>query len=719
MRKPTGKALLLTCLITGLAHPALASSSRPDRPLSGRVLDADGFGVGGVSVFLTPGPVRSSIQPALVAPASFARDGGAVTGGSRGPLVLQTAADGAFAAMLPPGRYQVAAYKPGFDLVLTEVNVFVRGLLEIRLRAVNGHHSGERPPREPLSGLDWILRQNGGDVLRDTSAELPGLPAGTVEDEPAGRPPAPGGAMQAALGWLGRVAEPIDGRFAHLVGGPDPFAEDTGGDPSSRATTLGLTGAVGDQGRWWFDGASGRSALGGAGPVTTRQGRRAEQFAAALDWRLSPRGAVRTAIGYESLRYAAAPGDDARPVTDQVQKTALLRSRWDHALGDDASLSVDGLYITSGLSSEGPLLAEAGFDTGDGSRIDSVLRTTAALQLRRGDHALDFGARVGVYRHGLRDRGILIEAPFDAPLPIESGSDGQVVSLHGRDAWRITDLYSLTYGLGYHANPGRGQGYLAPRVGVTREPSGAGGVRLSSLLVFRLDDPFTSSPLEDGAAGAASPHVGCVLAIEGRPAEGTEIAASLSYLPFASDLSPAPAPGWTEMEGAAWPVPGGGIFGDELVFLTDGAAGRTALDVEVRRVFGLLHGSLTGSVGWVEGRVAPALDDGPAHFLVDGESHYMLTRLRALYAPTDTEVQVGWRRVAGGAESGAAAGGGPLGYRRIDVIVTQDLPRLSHASTRLRLLMAYQDLAYDAASEAAMTVPATASRLTGGVAIEF
>jgi hypothetical protein len=623
--------------------------------------------------------------------------------------------------MLPPGRYQVAAFKTGYELALAEVAVLGRGPVEIRLRPAAARAGDGAEPDDRAPDLDWILRRAGGDVLREVSAVAPVAGDGGREEAAASKDGAERAVPAAALAWLGRVAAPLDGRFSHQVSAADPFQEPEASDATGRATSLALAGAIGGQGRWRIDGMSGRSSLGPSRPYAVRQGRRADQLTAAVDWRPSPRDALRTSIGWATVRFDSRPPDAWAEATDQEQRTAVLRSRWDRSLGDGTGIYVDGLYLASGLTAAGPLAAEIGLEEGD-ERSDSALRTTAGVRLVRRDHSLDLRVRAGVYRRGLRGSGILLDAPFETPLLTETGESGAVMSLYGTDDWRLGDRLVLNYGLGYHTNPARGEGYLVPRVGVTRAPAGARGLIVRSFLLVRLDDPFASGPVADEDAtdsrGLEPGRVGGVVSVEGQAGERFEVAASLSYVPFASDLVSATGGGAGEPQ-AAPPVAGGGMFGDGPARLEDGTAGRQEVEVEVRRAFGMFHGSLSGGLGRITGRVAPALDDGPARLSAPGEARYYRTDLRARYAPTETEVRLAYRRVVTEAEAGGDVTAEAIDYRRIDVVVAQEMPRWSPPSARLRLLMAYQDLEFGAGADGSSPSAGAAARLTGGVEIEF
>jgi hypothetical protein len=71
------------------------------------------------------------------------------------------------------------------------------------------------------------------------------------------------------------------------------------------------------------------------------------------------------------------------------------------------------------------------------------------------------------------------------------------------------------------------------------------------------------------------------------------------------------------------------------------------------------------------------------------------------------------------AEAGRDVTAEAIDYRRIDVVVAQEMPRWSPPSARLRLLMAYQDLEFGAGADGSSPSAGAAARLTGGVEIEF
>ncbi|MGH9750015.1 MAG: hypothetical protein ACRD6R_08845 [Candidatus Polarisedimenticolia bacterium] len=703
MRKRAGLVVLLFCLpIAG------GSAAAADRALSGMVLDREGTGLDEVSVFLSPF-LRTSLPGIELA------SGRAAPAIPAPILVVRTGQDGAFSVMVPSGRYRVAAFKPGFDIALTEINVAARGVLELRLRE-------SRATLRPDAGdggapdLDWILRRPKDDVLREMAAEVPGAPPGETPVAAAESGPPPGVPTRHRLAArLLRLAAPVDGELAWLLDTRGPFDGEADGSPSGRTASLALRGPIGEAAAWSFDGTSGRSSVGLDGAEGGWQGRRSERLAMSLDWRLSPRDALRAGVEYGTVRYAVEPGGIAEEGEAQQQTLVSLTSRWDRSFEDGAALYVDGAWLTTGLVA--PVLQATGetVDASGGLR-DSAVRARAGVLLTRQDHALDFGLRAAVYRNDLRGRGIVLGGP--GATAVEPGESGGALLIYGRDDWRVTGPCVVNVGLGYHSNPARQVGYLLPSVGLTWEPDGPAGMRLRSILLMRLNDPLAGDLEPATTAGThAAGRLGYLLGVEGLLPGATAVAATISYLPL-SDADR------FDRDDGPGSVPGGGpapaaesLAGDPLV-LTDGAAGRHELALEMRRSFGGLHGRLSGSVGRVSGNLAPALFEAPAQVLLPGEARYYLTRLQALYGPTETEVRVDVRRVTGEAEG--PGGIAPLDYRQLDLVVAQDLPWAMLPSARLRLLMAYQGLAYASdSSTAAASGPVNTSRLTGGVAIRF
>ena len=699
-------------LLVVLAGGIVAGEAAESR-LQGRVADPGGLGIGQATVFLTA--VSRSLPPgasALFATASLAA--------SPEVLALQTSEDGTFSLALPPGRYRVVALKPGFEASMTEVSTLVRGVLEMRLREATRIILGDLPAGLPNHepGLGWILRGEPDDILRDEKGRLP------LAVEPEGEASGPGtavaGAGGAAVpaarnGWLQAILQPLDGEFVQHFSGGDLLGDGAGGsgDTSGRSTALALHGAIGDQGSWRFDGLTGRLVTGaGDGASGFRQGRRADRMQVGFDYRIGPDDNLKADLRYGTSRYIVDANGETVNATDEEQSNLGLRSRWDRSFGNGALLYVGGAYFETGVTTpngvSSPFATVSGDETGLRRVVDRSGLATAGLAWGSGDHRLSFGVRAKSYLYELRDRGVLLYSLDDAPTLTEPGERGKAISLFGSDDWRVAQRAVFTYGLGYHSNLSVGSAYVVPRIGLTLGPPDGGGTRIRTVILGRLDDPAlaTGGGIDRRDVG----RVGYIVGVERKDDDGLQVAATLSYKPFEEGVG--------EEEGS---VLAPGAWGDALIFLTDGAAGRREAGVEVARAFGPFHASLSGSAGRVDGRLTPAVEEAPVQILSLGEVRYYLTRVRAQYGPTETEVQIDYRHVQaeGGADAPADASA-DLDYRRLDLTVSQDLPRLRGLmNARFRVLMAYQGLAYGASYERAGSAPGVAARVTGGVDIRF
>ncbi len=698
MRNRIGNARLaiagLLSLLGGVSTAVLAQ----DRPLAGRLVDERGGGVGDATLFLMPvgRPRRSAeIQANL-------RDMSAAEGGGR---VTRSATDGSFSALLPAGRYRIAAFKSGYEVSLTEVHLLARSRVEITMRPVDGMPGGKPVEGEGQSGgLDWILRQPDGNVLRDRAVDL-----GRLIEEGAAVPPA--GERRAAF-W---TRLPFDGEFVqHLSGGSLLGGEGSGpGDSSGRSTRLALKGPVGNLGSWRFDGRTGRTTTALDPGADLRRGRRSSGVGIGLDYQLGPRDGLQAEMSYGTSRYLL-DAHLAPDYIDQEEKTTGVRTRWDRRLGGEMLLHVDTSYLQAGvrqpagLQGPGPVPPVGG--PGRNGQVDRSLGAAAGLAFRSDAHDVGLAVRVHSYRYDLGDGGALL-ASFDAgPVSLETGGQGSAVSLSGQDDWRVAERSTVRYGLGYHNDWAAGSSYFAPTVGLTCALSSAGDLLLRSALVYRIEDRLQPAP---GGAAPGRPdespdprNLGWEIGVERRPENRLRFAATLSYRPFlemgGSDRTARPA-----LQDEGVPV------------LADAAAGRHEMGIEVGRGFGVVRGSLAGSLGRVEGRLSPRLQESPLQGLKAGEARYYLTSLRAEFEPTETELRIDYRRVTGETEAAAGAGNDSLDYRRLDLAVYQNLPWVAIANSRWRVLMAYQGLQYDSLADPALSDSGATSRVTGGVDISF
>src|SRR3989441_402460 len=375
--------------------PALAQ----DRMLAGQVIDARGAGVADTTVFVTQlGRARSA--PELRAGLLFGAAADDVV-----DRVLKSSHDGTFGVLLPVGRYRIAAFKPGYEVALAEVNLLARDLVEVRMRAESAavDAKSEIPPGRDR-GLDWILRRSDRDALRDVEAGLRGPLDGTVFVSDRGGT----GSRRVATGMR---LPPIDGEFIQNFSGSNLFGGGIPGlgDASGRSTRLALRGAIGEEGMWRFDGLAGRTTAVLAGAEAARTGRTTTGLGVGFDYRLGPSDGLKSEVRYATSRYLFDPGSSADGL-DQAQKTAALRARWDRKLGEDAVLYVVGTYLEAAVRqpADGQGLLESR-PPGEGDagrltyRVDDGRPSLPAVSAAEGRDMRREGARLG-YEIGVERR---------------------------------------------------------------------------------------------------------------------------------------------------------------------------------------------------------------------------------------------------------------------------------------------------------------------------
>jgi hypothetical protein len=344
---------------------------------------------------------------------------------------------------------------------------------------------------------------------------------------------------------------------------------------------------------------------------------------------------------------------------------------------------------------------------------DRYWLAATGLALSAGDHSIDLGVATEQYDYDLWDQGVFLYGNEVVPGPgIDTGA-GPAFSVRAADRWQTGALTEVSYGLRYHSQPGGGATFMVPRVGVTVTPPGSSGMVLRSEVLYRLDgNPGSVVPGEEGRAGGESDRLGYLIGIERDPRRSGDqlhLAASYSFRPFAD--------GW----------PAGGLSGRGVspggtpLVLGDGSMSHHEVEVELGHAFGVFRGGLVGKVGVAEGRLTPAMNEAPIQLLTDGEARYYQTQLWAACVQTETEVQVDYRRVLA-EERLAAPGVEPSDYRRLDLVVYQQIPGpRALGEARLRVLMAYQGFDYDSlfGGPEGATISGRASRLTGGLDISF
>jgi hypothetical protein len=672
----------------------IRTAGAAEKWIAGKVVDGRGAGLQDVTLFLTMVERLPSFAYATTGEKTPGRtDDGAMT-------LVRSGEEGDFSILLPAGRYRIAALKRGYDVSVAEVNTLARAYVEVRMRPGPRAVLGDLPagPASGNLGLGWILRQQPSDILRERVASLP---------ESAGARPEAGdsseeGPRSASLspshsGWMAAVFGSIDGEFEQQFTGAE-------------STTLALRGAIRGEGSWRFDGLLGRSSADLVGEPGY-QARRSDRVALGLDYHLGPNDDLNAEIEYSTSRYMVDPNGETVDATDQSQRTAGLRSQWTRSLGDDATLNVAGSFFATGVRIpdrlDSPLALQAGGESASSDAIDRAWMTTAGLEFTEGRHQLDFGIRTKGYRYDLRDQGVLLYGLEDAPSLTEPGERGNSVSLFGRDSWSLGRLYEMDYGLRYHGNLSATSAYFVPAVGVTRRSGGDGALVWKSTVLYRID---AASADRLAAAPSEAARLGYLLGVEHRPAGRLQMSATLSYRPFQE--------GFGEND----EIPAAGAWSDGMLLLTDATAGRREMEVQLARRLGAVEGSIGGSVGTVRGRVTPTIEEAPVQILTVGGARYYRTSMQARYLPTATELKIEFRRVQTDAGDEDGVSSPPLDYRRLDMVVYQDLPWISRsAGARFKVLMAYQGLFYGSLYDVAggSGASGTASRLSGGVDVSF
>lgn len=641
-----------------------------DQQILGRVTDTEGAVVADAMVLLTP---VNHADGRLSGP----------------PRTLRSDQEGAFYASLPAGRYRVAAVKSGFDVAMTDLHSRPRGVLTLEM--TRSPRLSRRRGAPDGTGADlggWILRQQKDNVLR----ALQPVPADGVMHTPAVRAETPGAGPQ---GWAATLFDPLDGHFVQQLSGGGSTSEDAGAT-LGRTTGLSLAGDLNEDTRWRFDGWSG-SVLDEVNGAGSRLQDRNNRGALGFDYRSEGRDSVSSDLQYGVRRYGVEPGTGSAQGTEQAQRTLAVRSRWERRVEADTSLYLEGEYFRTGARQPERTVADGRID-------ESYWSAATGVALLAGDHSIELGLATQQFDYGLWDRGVVLYGNDAVPGPGIDAGGGPAFSLKAADSWRTGALTEVSYGVGYHNQPGVGTSYIVPRAGVTLTPPGSSGVVMHSEVLYRVDGD--RSPVEQGD------RLGYLVGIERRPTgagDRLQVAASYSFRPFAD----------------RWPA--GGLSGrglsprDAPLVLGDGSMSHHEVEVEVAHAYGMFRGGVAGRVGLAEGRLSPAMNEAPVQVLRDGEARYYQTGLWAACVQTDTEVQLDYGRVLS-EETLAAPGIEPSDYRRLNLVVYQQIPGprvLGEA--RLRVLMAYQGFDYDSLYDGpdGETVSGRASRLTGGLDISF
>ncbi len=689
--RPFGSIPLLPLLLGISVVLALPGPVRAGEPFhwSGLVLDLLGRGIPGVEVLAYP-------------------SGGESPGAS--PRIFLTDERGRFRLSgLEPGRYFLALNKPGYQVLMAQVNS--RWISRLTLTLIPGAAVPGPPPATQGGSMDWVLRVPRSDLLKEIRPGDPVAAAAGAPDAPEdGRSESPEGgpAVLARLPFNGEVEQWFTTDPSFAGGGSDL------GSSSGRTTSLRLDGDLLGRGNWQVGGIMG-SLSTGAGQGSPGGGERDEgagRLRVAMNYDLSPEDSVRFHARYDQDSFR--DGTSAVSAIPPVQEVRTLgyQAGWVRKMDEGAGLEMKVGFLEA--LGRGP-----GDGSGPGTAAGSD--TDNLLQDRRWDAGALYGfnlspehrfllrAATRVYNYGDRSEGwILVPIQSDVTLA-ETGQRGWSVSVSGEDAWKISDPLSIIVGLDYHrAESEGGFSAVVPRLGARRESDRS---LIQGQILFRLDGPapaFFGSPAESGPAPAQESCVGYRAEVLRRLGGTWTVSGHAERNP----LGPEVVDGWTDSRD---PTAAGALL------LADASSVTEELGLEVSKKLKGVKGTLGTDQGRVRGRVTAHLDGAPIEILGPGEIRYLTLKASASVSETDTEVRLDYSRLDG-LDSGLTAGDSGQASR-FDVRVLQLIPFLGkRLPADWRVLVAYQSLYRDSAGAPETgggLSPERVRRLSGGVGVRF
>ena len=412
----------------GLAIPTLClgigSSFASEGAIVGRLTDSHGAAVAGATVLMIPADDRMECPDAQVL----------------------SDADGAFAALMPPGRYVVAAVKRGYEVSLTEVNSRASRVLRLRLRP----REITEGPREPeLLGTDWFLRRHRPDVLRDESASLPFM----YLESAAAETPAQAATENLARALLGS----IDGGLTQSFGAEDlQGLVDAAGrsEAGARTTALTLRAPLSRNLAWSLEGQSARTRTALPDGEKSMTGD-ADRLAVGVDhtatqglhrhWAI--RGGFGTAAANDTeVSQRVLEGRGELALTDRHHRHLAVAMR---AWGGQATLAEGGFLTLDQAAATGltPMRTEGegvNFYVGERLEIDPRTRLDYGLEFR--DDSLSGESRL-VPRLGV-SRALAVPGEADlavrSELLLDPGRPGGRVAVEAAPLNRMLVSASLT-----------------------------------------------------------------------------------------------------------------------------------------------------------------------------------------------------------------------------------------------------------------------------------
>jgi hypothetical protein len=378
-----------------------------------------------------------------------------------------------------------------------------------------------------------------------------------------------------------------------------------------------------------------------------------------------------------SLRSDSRPEGTIDPLSERSDRLAF---------GLDRSGSDDLLVrgrVRAGYAEDG---------IGMGEIDDRVVEGQGDLRLPDGETRLAVAVQAWSTRSDFSgDDMLMLGAPGGASASTRATGDGAALYAGTRVAFESG--LAVDYGLEYRADTFTRGARVVPRIAVARPLNDERSLTIEGEVLLDGSDP------------------GGRLAVHGRPGADLMIDAGVSVLP--ADALQQIGAGALAASGTPPTAP-----------LVEPAGSRSCerrtLDLSLSRDFGVVSGSLSGSVGRTGRRAVPLVIEGPVPIVSLGDERFYETRLGVSTRRSETHMEIAYRRVAGDGDAlGEPAAGSD--YSRVDLLVAQGLPAPRGLyGAKLQALFAWQGLDYDALrGTAGAFVAGTAARLTGGVGLTF
>ena len=680
--------LALVCLLLPAPDAAAAASDTP--LLTGVVVDPFGKALEGVRILIATDLTASDHQVSVT--------------DSQGRYLFSG---------LVPAAYQLFAVKPGFRIRLLRVDMVLRRSMDFTLFPVPDADSTSRT--KDTDPLGWVLRIPAGDILKDLQQP---------DDSTTGERNVTLTPARPAVVAL--VPGNIQGEFLYLqtAGSPFPGSGDSRVERSGKQSRVRMEGDLGDRMNWFLEGDLRRASRILA--ADTEPGGKAFQtgeVAVGMNFAPSREDDVSFSLlfGKSSLKREDPFADPFSPRTNQEQEAWGYDARWSRNVDSMSHLDFRVRYQQGLVSLPDPGQDHLGAQLGPAaSTVDhSLWDAGGQYRLVVDDrHELLLGMRTRVYDTGLEGREDWLL------IPLLSGGDGAEltalagwdIDFFGEDQWKISEPFRLVYGLTYSVSDSvRAEEIVIPKVVFHHRRED--GMEWNAGLLLAWGTPRNQAVDAAGDRQKAETEVGYVIGLSHPLPQGFRVAVSASSHP-AAGIFP------------ALESPAGETYATASVFQQDPYVGHRRvqakeIDIQVEKRFRHAVGRLGSTVGSAEGLLAANLEEiAPLLELNPGTLRYVATRLQTVLDRSETEFQIGYRRVSEEGESAGATAGALRKYLVLDFQVVQRLAFLETLSrSQWKVIFAYQDVKSEiipGTGAASYQDPAsTYSRLSGGVQVRF